>query len=232
MLKDLQNSFLGELNFEDRALLAAHLEIVELLPRERLEALGRTSAHLYFLENGIASVVGLSKGRRTRSEVALVGREGIVGVTAITGLAQSLTETTMLTNGRALRIARSDLTSVLSGRSSLEAAFLRYIYSLWLQTASTALVNAQGTIAQRLARWVLMATDRMHAGEIHVTHETISFLIGVRRASVTLVMHDFETEGLISTGRGHIKDCQSRGPRGGLRRILRHKRQRPGSAKL
>lgn len=204
MIEQSQNRFLGTLSVQDRSLLTTYLERVELRPRERLEMPGRAGAHAYFMEAGLASVMSFSKGRRTQSEVALIGREGIVGLTAIVGLGQSLTETTMLTDGRAFRISGPDFKRIMSVSSSLQAAVLRYVYIMWLQTSSTALASAQGTISQRLARWILMATNRIEGRELLITHQSLAFLIGVRRASVTLVLDEFEKSGLLLAGRGHI----------------------------
>src|SRR5215470_10180115 len=86
----------------------------------------------------------------------------------------------------------------------LRACLMRYAYVFAVQAGHTALDNAQGKIEERLARWLLMAHDRLEGDELHLTHEFLAIMLGVRRAGVTTALHQLEKSGLISTKRGCV----------------------------
>ena len=88
--------------------------------------------------------------------------------------------------------------------SSLQRAFLSFAHSFMVQTANTALSNGTGSIEERLARWLLMAHDRLDGDEIPLTHEFLSLMLGVRRAGVTVALNYLEGEGVIGLSRGQI----------------------------
>jgi CRP-like cAMP-binding protein len=88
--------------------------------------------------------------------------------------------------------------------ASLVKALLKFVHVFGVQSAYTALANAHGKIEERLARWLLMAQDRIGEDELILTHEFLSLMLGVRRAGVTVALQHFESTGLISTSRGSI----------------------------
>jgi hypothetical protein len=88
--------------------------------------------------------------------------------------------------------------------SSLRPRLLHYLDVFLMQSAQTALANAKGTVEQRLARWLLMAHDRLPGDDLRLTHEFVALMLGVRRAGVTVALHQLEASGAISTSRGAI----------------------------
>ena len=87
------------------------------------------------------------------------------------------------------------LRTLLQTSRSLRAQLLRYIHVFLLQTIYTALPNAEGRIDQRLARWLLMAHDRSPGDSLRLTHDFLTLMLGVRRAGVTIALHQLESEG-------------------------------------
>jgi CRP-like cAMP-binding protein len=87
---------------------------------------------------------------------------------------------------------------------SLERALLGFAHSFMNQTANTALSNGTATLEERLARWLLMANDRLRGNEVPLTHEFLSLMLGVRRAGVTVALHYLEQRALISLARKQI----------------------------
>jgi len=100
--------------------------------------------------------------------------------------------------GAGRRIAVEDLRSVLSESKSLAAILMRYAHVVYLQAVYTALANAEGAVDQRLAH------DRVEGDDLHLTHEFISIMLGVRRAGVTAALYELEARGQISKTRGCI----------------------------
>jgi CRP-like cAMP-binding protein len=86
----------------------------------------------------------------------------------------------------------------------LHRAMLRYAHAFLLQTTTTALANGRSKIEERLARWLLMARDRLESDELPLTHEFLALMLGTQRPGVTIALHGLERGGLITTRRGAI----------------------------
>ena len=93
------------------------------------------------------------------------------------------------------------LRGVMEQSRSVSTCLFRYTQAFLVQVGHTALANARGNIEERLARWLLMAHDRLEGDELHLTHEFLSIMLGVRRAGVTSALHVLESAGFIATGR-------------------------------
>ena len=106
--------------------------------------------------------------------------------------------------GEGLRISAGKLREAMQQRRSLERVFLDFAHSFMNQTANTALSNGTATLEERLARWLLMANDRLDGDEIPLTHEFLSLILGVRRAGVTVALHYLEQRGVVRLSRGQI----------------------------
>ena len=87
---------------------------------------------------------------------------------------------------------------------SLRASLLKFVHAFMIQTTHTAVANACAKLDQRLARWILMADDRVDGSSLPLTHEFLSLMLGVRRAGVTEALHALERKGLISSSRGAL----------------------------
>jgi CRP-like cAMP-binding protein len=181
-----------------------HLEPVALNFRQRLEVADRRIERVYFIDAGLVSVVAVGSGARRRAEIAVVGREGMIGVAVVLGVDRSPHEALMQVAGHGRSIAASVLRSLMAQSRSLPTSLMRYAHVFGVQAAHTALANAQGKIEERLARWLLMAHDRLEGDDLHLTHELLAVMLGVRRAGVTTALHELEKAALISTARSCV----------------------------
>jgi CRP-like cAMP-binding protein len=197
-----RNRLLNGLSAADLALLQPDLEPVSLPIRQVLETPNKPIKHSYFIERGLASIVALNGHRRL--EVGLIGREGMTGVPIVLGNDRSPHENFIQIAGEGVRIPAEKLREALQQSRSLERAFLSFAHSFMNQTANTALSNGTATIEERLARWLLMANDRLEGDEVPLTHEFLSLMLGVRRAGVTVALHYLEQRALIRMSRGQI----------------------------
>jgi CRP-like cAMP-binding protein len=197
-----KNRILSRLSADDMALLQPHLEPVALPLRQVLEAPNKPITHSYFIEYGLVSIVASNKHKRL--EVGLIGCEGLTGLPIILGNDRSPNETFIQVEGDANRITAEELRKAILKSRSLERVLLNFANEFLNQTARTALSNGTATLEERLARWLLMANDRLRGDEIPLTHEFLSLMLGVRRAGVTIALHYLERRGLIELSRKKI----------------------------
>jgi CRP-like cAMP-binding protein len=193
-------------------LLEPHLEAVDLPVRKQLESRNKRIEHVYFIERGFASVVANGGGHQG-IEVGIIGREGMTGLAVIMGTDRSPHETYMQMAGNGQRITATNLRKAMDRSAALHRSFLRYGHAFIVQTAQTAVANGRSKIEDRLARWLLMAQDRMDDEALPLTHEFLSFMLGVRRPGVTVALKVLEKESLIRRGRGGISIIDRKGLR-------------------
>ena len=195
------NHILSRLTQADFGLLKPHLESVDLPVRRQLEERNKRVTHVYFMESGMASVV--ANGARN-IEVGIIGREGMSGLAVVMSSdAQPANETYMQIAGTGQRMAAADLRAAIDASAGLHQVMLSYAHTFMVQTAQTALANGRSKIEERLARWLLMASDRVE-GELPLTHEFLSVMLGVRRSGVTTALQELERTGLITHRRGFV----------------------------
>ncbi len=199
----LQNRLLLALSVGDFTLVEPQLERVLLPVGTRLVEPNTPIEHVYFLEQGIASVVAATSQDR-RIEVGIIGREGLTGIPVLLGTDCTPHECFIQTPGEGLRIRADDLRRAMAGSASLHHYLLRFVQAFMIQMGQTALSNGSHVIEQRLARWLLMCHDRVDGDELSTTHEFLSLMLGVRRAGVTQTLQVLEDQGLISAKRGQI----------------------------
>ncbi|HUL07023.1 MAG TPA: Crp/Fnr family transcriptional regulator [Candidatus Acidoferrum sp.] len=207
------NRLLSRMAEEHLALLAPHLATVELPVRKPLESRNKQIGAAYFIEHGIASVVANGTGRSV--EVGLIGREGMTGMAILMNTDRSPHDTFMQVGGGGQCISSSKLRRQLEESPALHRYLLRYGYAYVVQTAQTALANGRSKIEERLARWLLMAQDRLDGDQVPLTHEFLSTMLGVRRPGVTVALDLLEKEGVITTRRRIVTIVD----RTGLRKI-------------
>jgi len=197
-----RNRILGGLDEHDINLIQPHLTLVDLTLRQRLEVPNRPVEKVYFVEQGLISIVANHRTSTKQVEVGLVGFEGMTGLAVVAGAVQSPHDTIMQSDGRAHWISAVVLRELLVRSATLGQRFALYAFAFQIQTAQTIFANAEGSIEQRLSRWLLMARDRLESEELRLTHETLSVMLGVRRPAVTIALQRLERNGLIATGRG------------------------------
>ena len=198
-----QNHLLSSLAANDLDLLAPHLEAVMLGVRKSLEKPNRRINAVYFPESGFASVVAIqSNGKQV--EVGLIGREGMTGLPIVLGDHRSPHATYVQAAGQGKCIPSEELRHATRRSLSLRDSLLKYVQAFGVQTTHTAICNAQSRTNVRLARWLLMAHDRIGDDTLPLTHEFLSLMLAVRRPGVTDALNALRRQGLVSYGRGKI----------------------------
>lgn len=198
-----QNGILSSLDEAELALLGPHLEPAKLPVRKVLEARGKPIKVVYFPESGFASVVANGEGKHP-IEIGLIGREGMTGLPVVFGNDRNANEVFMQAAGEGHCVRAADLRKAIDKSVTLHRTFLRYAHSFLEQTARTAVANGRSKLEERLARWLLMADDRIDGPDLPLTHEFLSMMLGVRRAGVTVALQELERDGVIARKRCHI----------------------------
>ncbi len=197
------NRILARLSAADYGLLRPHLEPMDLPLRRKLEVCNQPIEYSYFLDSGVASVVGNGTGERG-IEVGLIGREGMTGLAIVMAVDRAPHETYMQLGGTGQRVAVAELRQAMAHSVSLHRAFLHYAHGFFVQTARTAMANGRSKIEERLARWLLLAQDRVDGNELALTHDLLATMLGVRRPGVTVALNLLEGSGLIRANRGVV----------------------------
>ena len=195
------NRLLAHLSAKDLGLLQPHLVPVDLPVRKPLESRNKPIESIYFVERGIVSVVANGVGNRS-IEVGIIGIEGMTGLAVIMGADRSANETYVQVAGHGLEMSAAELRRAIDQSATLHRSLLLYGHAFVTQTAQTALANGRSKIEERLARWLLMAHDRMEGNELPLTHEFLATMLGVRRPGVTVALNLLEHQGLIQAQRG------------------------------
>jgi len=204
------NRLLKRLTRDDFALLAPHLEPVDLPLRQKLEVRNRRIEHVYFPRAGFASVV-INGNNGNSIEVALIGREGMTGLAVLMGTDRAPYDIFIQFAGEGFRMGADSLRRVTARNPRLHNVLLRYGHAFIVQSAYTSLANARFRIDERLARWLLMAHDRVENDEMMLTHEFLALMLGARRPGVTVALNHLADLGLIRTSRGTIMMLDRKG---------------------
>ena len=178
------------------------LQRVTLTPRRVLQHAGVPIEHIYFIEDGLVSVLA-SADERTAVEVALIGREGAVGTVAILGVNVASLRYFVQIGGSALKLGVNDLARFMRDIPELRTTLHHALHTALMQSAQSAACNLSHALLQRLARWLLAAQDRSHRDDIPVTQDLLARSLGVRRASVSEAFKALG--GLFANERGLIK---------------------------
>jgi len=184
--------------------LRPYLEPVTLSRRAILQEHNRPVEHVYFIEQGVASLLARTR-RDGPVEVAMVGRLGFTGVAAVLGTRRSPNRCLMETPGRALKITAEDLRQAMDKVPPIRDQLLKYVHALLIQNTQTALCNVRHTIEQRLCRWLLLASDRLDETVIPLTHDRFALILGVRRAGVTTTLAKLQRSGAVVKRRGAVE---------------------------
>jgi CRP-like cAMP-binding protein len=199
------NRVLASLADGDFGLVQHHLRPTALRLRQCVEAANRPVHTIHFPYTGIISVVAQTGNRQHEAEVGLVGWEGMTGVPVVLGTEPPACNAFVQVEGDGVSLSADELRELMQASSSLHLSLLRYAQVFVLQACHTALANAKGSVEQRLARWLLMAHDRLPGDSLRSTHEFLSLMLGVRRAGVTIALQHLQSTGVISTTRGGIE---------------------------
>ena len=199
----VENHLLASLRKADFAPLGPKLQWVDLKVHDRLYGPNQEIEYAYFPTAGICSVIA-ENATGVRSETGVVGNEGFIGNAIVLCAGSAPSHAIVQMEGRALRLKKGQLQKAMTQRPALLATLLRFIHVFTVQIAQTAVANGHNTIAQRLARWLLMCQDRADSPEFTMTHEFLAVMLAVRRSGVTEALNDLEGQELIRATRGRI----------------------------
>lgn len=163
--------------------------------------------HINYLDFPISGIVSLmySLEDGSTSETALVGCEGMVGISIYMGGESMPSSTEVQTAGQAYRLSRRLMKREFALGGELQHLSLLFAQALICQTSQTAVCNQHHSVEQQMCRWMLMSLDRLKTSELLITQEAVGRLLGVRRESVTQVVSLLQKDDLIERGRGRIK---------------------------
>ena len=198
-----QNAILAALPKPDYERLLPDLELVPMPKGWTVSEAGDHVNFLHFPISGIVSLIYILEDGSS-SEIALVGNEGMVGVSIFMGGESMPSSTEVQSVGQAYRLPRKVMKKEFSLGGQLQHLALLYTQALIAQTSQTAVCNQHHALEQRFCRWLLMSVDRLHTDELHITQVMISNLLGTRRESITEAVRQLQIDGLIATSRGHI----------------------------
>lgn len=202
--KAVSNIILLSLPDREYNLLRPHLEAVELPQYRILKEAGGKIDFTYFLNEGMTSLVALSRDGRS-VEVGVVGKEGMVGMSLIADRRQGTFRAIMQMAGSGTRVRAQVFLDILSDAPTLRAELGRFALMHGLQVAQIAACNRLHEVVPRLARWLLMCQDRFDNQSLPLTHEFLAQMLGTGRPSVSLAAGTLETAGLIENFRGSVK---------------------------
>jgi CRP-like cAMP-binding protein len=178
-----------------------------------LYAAGREISHVYFPVTGVISLV-VKMTQADDVEATTIGSEGFVGVPVILGVASTTMQALGQIPGRAVKIPARAVVEEMQRATGLNRLLLNYAEALMVQLAQHAACNRTHSIQQRCARWLLMTHDRVEGDEIALTQEFLAQMLGVRRATVTMVAGELQRAGLIDYSRGRIRIVDRHGLEG------------------
>jgi CRP-like cAMP-binding protein len=186
--------------------LEPYFEKVDLFLKMTLVEPHKVTPHVFFIENGLASVVASAGGGENHHiEVGHIGWDGMSASHVALNVSSTPNHTFMQGAGSALRIPTSVFRKALETDADLRNVILRYVHTYKIQLAQSALANGRYKMHERLARWLLMCHDRMEGNDLAITHEFLATMLGVRRSGVTEHIHVLEGMGIIRNIRGRVR---------------------------
>jgi CRP-like cAMP-binding protein len=180
-----------------------HLEFVELPLAHVLYESGATLSHVYFPTTAIVSLLYVLESGAS-AEIAVVGNEGIVGVSMFMGGKSTPSRAVVQSAGQGFRLKAETLEEEFNRAGPVLHLLLRYTQALITQMSQTAVCNRHHSLDQQLCRWLLLSLDRLQGDELVMTQELIANMLGVRREGVTEGALKLQNAGLIRYVRGRI----------------------------
>jgi hypothetical protein len=197
------NRLLDRLPARDRARVVARCENVQLAVPDVLGEPGEAVRHVYFPTASFISQV-TPMGGKDHLEVALAGNEGLYGLGVAMGVGISPVHALVQGSGPALRMGAGAFGRELAAVPSLRRSVHRYTYVVMSQLIRSSGCNRFHLVEQRLARWLLMTSDRAHSASFRITHEFLAYMLGVRRVGITEAAGALQERELIVYARGAI----------------------------
>jgi CRP-like cAMP-binding protein len=197
------NLLLAALPAAERARWASQLEPVNMPLGHVLYESGTRLSHVYFPTTSIVSLLYVMENGAS-AEIAVVGQEGIVGISLFMGGESTPSRAVVQSAGQGLRLKANLMMQEFNRGGPVMHLLLRYTQALITQMAQTAVCNRHHSLDQQLCRWLLLSLDRLQSNQLVMTQELIANMLGVRREGVTEAAGQLHKAGLIRYQRGHI----------------------------
>ena len=198
-----QNHLLAALPAAEFERLAPNLELVPMPLGDAVCEPGIQMRHVYFPTTSIVSLLYVMEDGAS-AEIAVVGNEGIVGVSLFMGGETTTSRAVVQSAGHAYRLTGQLLKEAFFLAGPMQRVLLRYTQALLTQMAQTAVCNRHHSVDQQLCRWLLLSLDRLPSNVLTMTQELIANMLGVRREGVTEAAGALQRDGLIHYSRGKI----------------------------
>jgi CRP-like cAMP-binding protein len=198
-----ENQLLAALPVPEWQRWQPQLERVEMPLGQVLYEAGTTLSHVYFPTTAIVSLLYVMENGAS-AEIAVVGNEGIVGISLFMGGDSTSSRAVVQSAGLGLRLKAQIMKDDFNRAGPVLHLLLRYTQALITQMAQTAVCNRHHSLDQQLCRWLLLSLDRLQGNELVMTQELIANMLGVRREGVTEGALKLQQAGLIRYARGHI----------------------------
>ena len=198
-----QNHLLGAIPEAEWERFAPHLTQMHLELGEVIYESGSNQPHVYFPTDSIISLLYVMENGSS-AEIAIVGNEGLVGISLFMGGGTTPSRAIVQSAGQAFRMKAQWIRDEFILAGPVQQVFLRYTQALLTQMAQTAVCNRHHHVDQQLCRWLLMSLDRLSSNELTMTQELIANMLGVRREGVTEAAGKLQHLGIIEYHRGKI----------------------------
>ena len=205
-----QNQLLCALPQAEYDRFVPYLEFVTLPFKHVLYEPNQSVDYVYFLNHGVISMVTITEEGET-VEAATIGNEGMAGIHVLLGVEQLSLQAISQVAGDGMRMRVEAFRREVTPETRLYELLLRYIQALISQLSQTVACNRLHSVEERCCRWLLMCHDRVPANEFFLTQELLSQMLGVRRASVSVVAAILQKAGLITYRRGRIRILDRQG---------------------
>jgi len=201
--KPEQNQLLAALSASELKRLYPHLQLTPMPIGNVLYESGSQLEYVYFPTDCIVSLLYLMKDGAS-AEIAVVGNEGVVGISLFMGGETTPSRALVQSAGHAFRLNAAVMKEEFARGAMLQHLLLRYTQALITQMSQTAVCNRHHAVEQQLCRWLLLRLDRLPTSELITTQDLIATMLGVRREAVTEAAGKLQDAGLIRYARGHI----------------------------
>ena len=205
-----QNGLLAALPAGQFEHVVGHLQLIEMPLGMSVYESGINQEYVYFPADCIVSLLYVMEDGAS-AEIAVVGMEGVIGVSVFMGGETMTNRAVVQSAGFAYRLRSKVLREEFKLGQVLQYLLLRYTQGLITQMCQTAVCNRHHTLDQQLCRWLLLSLDRLSGNELTMTQELIANMLGVRREGVTEAALKLQESGLIRYARGHITVLDRKG---------------------
>lgn len=197
------NRLLASLSAADLGRFSSQLELIDVSAYEILHESGCQVAYVYFPTTAIISLIHVMNDG-VSAEIAVVGHEGMVGISSFMGGESMTSRAVVLSAGKVIRLKSRFMIEAFEQSEILQHALLGYTQALITMMSQNSACNRHHSLDQRLSRWLLLNFDRLPTNHLTITQEMIASMLGVGRKGVTEAAGQLQKAGLIHYARGHI----------------------------